>query len=143
MAKLSNERKIQQRRAAEDVRRIRARYAEALALGYTKEQAAELANDADPINPPGGVASIPVSQPVQTVSLKGGGDDTTKVETVNLTGGGEMRAPPESAPTVDIPPNWQDLPWPQLKALAERLNGGRDVKSRKQVNEIITAALGG
>lgn len=45
-------------------------------------------------------------------------------------------------PKVVVPKDWQDLPWPDLKSLAERISGG-EIKSRKLANEVIDKAAQG
>lgn len=119
-------------RASNSVRRIRDRYARALALGYTVKDAARLASgDGEIVNPgkstPVEAASIPAKEePVDVQHISGGGS-----------------SPPEQESSIareDIPPNWQDLPWPQLRLLAVQLSG-LEVRSRKQATEVIEAAL--
>jgi hypothetical protein len=138
MAKLSIDQKPRRARVSEEVRAIRTRYAEAQRMGYSNEEAARLAQGKDPISPVGGgvTVSAPVPAQVKAESQPPGGDAPT--QTVSLSGGAQPQAEPVN---IDIPPTWQDLPWPQLKVLAESLNGGRDVKSRKLAGEIIEQAL--
>jgi hypothetical protein len=56
-------------------------------------------------------------EPTQTTDLQGQGseDDTTRLDTKE-----------------DIPPNYADLPWPQLKKLAVKVSGGRTIPSRHE-----------
>lgn len=139
MAKLSIDQKPRRARVSEDVRNIRTRFAEAQRLGYSNEEAAKLAHGAGPINPPGHAPVPTVAQPKPQITDSAIGGEATAPQAVRLSGGGAQ--PESTTPDVEIPPTWQDLPWPQLKVLAESLNGGRDVKSRKQAGAIIERAL--
>ncbi len=123
-------------REMQEVRTIRSRFAEAQRLGYSNAEAAKLAHGAGKITPPGGRPPAPEPQPKPVAARV---DDPPATQTLSLSGG--VQQPEQTHPDVDIPPNWEDLPWPQLKSLAERLNGGRDVKSRKLANETIENAL--
>lgn len=47
----------------------------------------------------------------------------------------------ESLDTNDIPADWRDLPWPQLRALAIKVNGGSIGKmTREDIEALIEAA---
>lgn len=146
MAKLSKTRAM----VSDDVRRIRARFSQALAHGYTTEEATAYAN--------GDGALVPKKQETPLVSESG----PTKVrdtKPVGIVGSRPRPIEPDilkvEPPTntaditamhvtetekvstkISIPKDWQDLPWPKLKALAESISGS-DVKSRKHANEVI------
>lgn len=49
----------------------------------------------------------------------------------------------ESLDTNDIPADWRDLPWPQLRALAAKVNGGPIGKmTREDIEALIEAKHG-
>ncbi len=105
----------------EEVRLIRARYAEALRLGFSTTEAAELAQGGGEIKKQIAPSAPPVVAEAQTV---------------------QQPLEDHSVSFPDIPPGWRDLPWPELKRLADTLYG-KDVKSRKLANEIIERVIAG
>lgn len=119
-------------RVSDEIRNVRDRYAEALRLGYSAKEAARLAQGKEKL-PSAPQVSTVQSEP--KIERQPSGGDATAAQTVNISGNDKTH--------VDIPPNWEDLPWPNLKTLAESLNGGRDVKSRKLAHEIIEQSLAG
>jgi hypothetical protein len=144
-----------------EVRRVRSRYQQALDAGHSTETAAKLAHGDDPISPPdagtaGKDAPAPVKQPPekeqkapeQIVSISGG---TGKISIEDAMH--HPVKPPQEIGNVkqlvgasqltvdDIPPNWQDLPWVELRTLAMQINGGAEIKSRKGAIEAIKHGL--
>ncbi len=118
---------------ADDVRRIRDRYAHALALGWPVKEASALANGDRPLVKPG-------TTPVPTKSVP---TEPTKQETAPP----KVEAIPEGdsvgvaeRPPVEIPPNWEDLPWPQLRELSQAVSG-QTARSRREAEETIRTAL--
>lgn len=140
MAKPSKNRKMVAL-ARDDVANIRRRYAMALRQGKTVKEAARIAQSGESIEETTAPSPSPSAsgEPTQTVRL-GGGVSVTELastQTKSLSGKETKDEPPVRP---DIPPNWQDLPWPDLKKLADAL-AGHDCKSRKQCAEVITGAL--
>jgi hypothetical protein len=102
-----------------NVRRIRSQYATALRAGYSVAEASKFANESEPKK----IASD---------------------ELPNVLKGSAKQNQPSTEMEIEIPPNWDDLPWPDLKSLAERLTGGQqEIKSRRQAGAIIREAKNG
>ena len=125
-------------KANEAIRRVRNRYYAAVELGHSKEDAAKMAEGDGPISAPQrSDEPMPQQQKQQPEA---------KVSAAKLSGKAApaARVRAEAAqpkPKEDIPPNWQDLPWPQLKNLALRLSGGKNVRSRDSALEMIQDSL--
>jgi len=129
---------------------IRDRYATALRMGHPPIEAAKLAQSNAPIKPHGKVArAATVSAPAKPQPLKV--ESKPPVSTVQISGAGEEKSVPvpeakpepqlpAAAVAYDIPPNWDDLPWPQLRELASQISGER-VRSRADASQIIEEAL--
>lgn len=130
MAKISRDRKTPRVKDAEEIRRVRGRFAEALGAGYTHEEAAKFAH---------GEGALPAREQAEAASAAETSEET-KTSTVSLSGGGKEEKGEDSVSTGEIPPNWQDLPWPALKELAENVSNG-SITSRKAANEAIEKAL--
>lgn len=140
MARMRQPDRSAQVRQAQLVRNIRSRYAQALAYGYDAPEAARLANGDDEIKPRKAVlaptsALIAVEETrSQTVSIQGSANPHVAAS--------EDAPTQEGTPLEEIPPNWEELPWPDLVALATRLSGGRFVKSRAHAISVVHKALG-
>ncbi len=164
MAKLSKTRAM----VSDDVRRIRARFSQALAHGYTTEEATAHANgDGALVNKKPTPPQVSMSGPTKVRDTKPLGlegkrqrppepelqpDKTdmtfwkNKTESVVEDSGTSGNAfldlsEKEIKTKTSIPKDWQDLPWPKLKALAESISGS-EVKSRKHANEVIDKVAG-
>lgn len=128
MARIVRDRKTPRVNEQEEIRRVRGRYAQALELGHSMEEAAKFAHGEGPIPAP---KVEKRKDPLKAVAS----EPPAKTETVSLSGGGAKKQPTEKD-SVEIPPSWEDLPWPELSALAEKISG-TSVKSRRAANEII------
>ncbi len=135
MAKLAVPDKTTRVKLAEDVRRIRDRYAAALALGWSVPEASELSKGSGPLPKPESakmvkprpVTAQPAQPPAPTQSEAKPADEEVKAE------------PAEPAP--ELPPNWRDLPWPELRGLAVKLAGKQQIRSRREAEQAIEQAL--
>lgn len=125
-------------RLSPHVRMVRERYARALQLGYSVAEASRLSGSDEEIVKP--VSRKPVEPAIGSV-----------VETVTPLA---ERPAPDLAPFSisgraekisrdNIPPNWQDLPWPQLRKLATEIAPTEKVQSRAVANQIIENAVRG
>ncbi len=105
------------------VRDIRRRYAQALQAGLSPIEAARVANNEEeiPTRPKPSMQHVTVQEqrPADRVTIQG-------------------RAP--DGPAENIPPNWQDLPWPQLRELADSVSP-KHVRSRSEAHAAIEGAL--
>jgi hypothetical protein len=161
MAKLSKARAM----VSDDVRRIRNRFSQALAHGYTTEEATAYANGKDtsplvskhPAKPPISMSGPTKARDTKPLGLHGKRPRPVEIEEVAVIDAdehvrsiGEQVAEAHNKPaavpeqqtkksSVKIPKDWQDLPWPKLKSLAESISGS-EVKSRRQANEVIDNA---
>ncbi len=128
----------------DDVRRVRARYAEALKLGHPKEAAARLANGSGPIVQAEPAAPAPATverrqQPREASVIHG--SETVKTAAPEPTTIAGMAGTEQPQPPVEIPPNWADLPWPDLRKLAQQVSG-RVVASRREAQQVLEAYKG-
>jgi hypothetical protein len=122
----------------EDVRRIRGRYAQALQAGYTTVEAAKIANGDQPIEPRRDALTHEPQKSSETPSASYASAVTpTDVAIINGSA-----ATPQAKTEFEIPPNWRDLPWAQLKSLAESLTDMTPT-SRKTAGDMIENALAG
>lgn len=118
------------------VRDIRKRYERALQMGYSSDKAAEFANAGTKLVEPAAPAKV-------TPSKAGNGSVTaesiphTRQDTVSVSG---QAAPRQESSRDDIPPNWEDLPWPQIRELAARFSD-KPVRSRSDAEQAIRDAL--
>ncbi len=115
-------------RTPERARLIRDRYARALRLGWADWEAAAIANKGE------GEIPLPGSVRERTAAALAEKLDVEPLRPV-------VREDPQPATVDDIPPNWQDLPWPQLRELAERFTD-KYIKSRGDAHKAIENALG-
>ncbi len=118
--------------------RVRAKsdaFARAIRLGYSSAEAAQLVNEGREIVP----------------KPKAGAAQPQPVSMVSVSGRAEAAPPPEPEPAVeetvasqidaeDIPPNWQDLPWANLRELAANVSG-RNIRSKAEAEAAITEFL--
>jgi hypothetical protein len=143
MVKLS---KAMTAESRENIRRIRARFIQARERGYSHMEASAIASTDDPIVDRRTTASplqspqeeVPAEPTSRIVRLSG----SSAKEADKSTRRSKQRTTDDNGHTVSktdelrIPPNWEDLPWPQLKVIAERICGSQ-VRNRAQANEII------
>lgn len=120
------------------VRDIRMRYMRALQLGYSPLEAAKLANEGGEIKA--------IDKPLQRERLAKTVRVPATVNKVTVAGMADLpvsEEPPQPAAVEDIPPNWQELPWPQLRDLADRFAGNKRVRSRQEATSVIERAMAG
>lgn len=113
-----------------EIAMIRSRYAEALRLGHSETEAARMAQGKDPI---GNEPEPKETRAMPEVTLEAGEGET------GTGADGDRR----SQLLDQIPPDWQDLPYPTLKALAERLSPEAHVHSRKSASQVIEQFIAG
>lgn len=128
---------------AEANRRVRDRYAEALRAGYKRDEAAKLAQGNGPIVPIKSVeaaskASVPVLQVSESHPQGGLPSSGVAQNDARINPARYQPKPPE--PTLTVPPNWEDLPWPQLRELATNI-ANKAVRSRVEAAAVIEAFL--
>lgn len=129
-------------KVSDHVRMVRARYAQALELGYSVKEATDLAHGSGPIaKPQSGAEPAPVGLQANPVTIVTDPPAQPPSVTVNQQPAVEIDGNAGSAVKLeDIPPNWQDLPWTNLKKLAVQVSG-HSITSRKDAVEAITTAL--
>lgn len=146
MAKLTLAQRVAQ---AEAVRRVRDRYAEALRMGHPPLEAAKLAQGNGSITQPVGRKAIKVTAPAPSTRPPVKISNEPKTDRVSISGSAaaaqanaEERSPTQvvKPTTHDIPPNWEDLPWPQLRELASGI-AEKPVRSRIDAAKVIEEAL--
>jgi hypothetical protein len=147
MAKLTLAQRVAQ---AEAVRRVRDRYAEALRMGHPPLDAAKLAQGNGSITQPVGRKAIKVTAPASSTRPPVKISNEPKTDRVSISGSAaaapaaevEEKSPTQvvTPTTHDIPPNWEDLPWPQLRELASGI-AGKPVRSRIDAAKVIEEAL--
>lgn len=126
------------------VRLLRSRYAQALSLGYGKVEAARLAQALDkPIPKPQQTAAVEAPPKADVVIIPPPTDAavTERHEPVQIAGT-SMTSKDEIVDS--IPPNYSELPWPQLRDLAKRIHpDGVVPRSRVDASRAIEEFLAG
>jgi hypothetical protein len=140
VAKILNEKRAHARFDPR-VAAIRTRYAQALSLGHTTAEAAKLAHGDEPIMPSREAFAPAQSRETLTSSAENA-QLTTSTETTELNGNGGS-SDDVSAVLDSVPPNWVELPYPDLKSLAEKLSPGANITSRRVAIAAIEKALAG
>lgn len=129
-------------KSSKEVRRVRARFAQALNLGHPKHVAAKLASGEEVIAP-----ASPAPESIQQEEIR---QPAIRTDTASIAGSPVSSKPeavtipavnPKKTAQDDIPPNWQDLPWPNLKTLAAHVSGGKTPSSRKDAEAMIYKAI--
>jgi hypothetical protein len=96
-----------------EINAIRSRFYRLVAAGVPRQEAARRAHE-------GAEATDAVSEP---------GPAKT-----------DIPAKGDAAKPVEIPVGWAEIEWPELRTLATSISG-KDVRSRKEANELIEAEL--
>ncbi len=125
------------------VRAVTDAFARAIRLGYSNAEAAALVNSGQLDIPPKAKAGAVQPQRVEVVRISGRAERAVPATPTPAPVPEAPEAPaiPAQISADDIPPNWGDLPWPNLRELAVSVSG-RSIRSRADAETAITEFLG-